>query len=105
MQPQIEDFARKVGIDELVLVTPILDGWCGKVNENKEEIAPSEKCVRISETRPKPPAPCPSVRRIIVTWDGMMLPCCHDQFSYGNIFEDTLDRSYWARTEENRGKK
>lgn len=97
--PQIEEFARKVGIDELVLVTPILDGWGGKVNENKEEIAPSEKWIRVSENRPKPPAPCPSVRRIIFTWDGMMLPCCHDvhgEYSYGNIFKDSLNESYWS---------
>lgn len=99
--PLIEEFSRRVGIDELVLVTPILDGWGGKVNENKEDITPSEKWIRVSENRLKPPAPCPSVRRIIITWDGRMLPCCHDvhaEHSYGNIFEDTINNSYWSKT-------
>jgi radical SAM protein with 4Fe4S-binding SPASM domain len=97
--PLIEDFSRTIGIDELVLVTPILDGWGGKVNQDKEMIKPSEKWIRVSETRAKPPAPCPSVRKIVISWDGMMLPCCHDvhgEYSYGNIFEKSLDETYWS---------
>jgi len=97
--PLIEEFAQKVGIDELVLVTPILDGWGGKTNQHKDEIKPSEKWLRVSENRPKPPAPCPSVRKLVITWDGMILPCCHDvhgEYSYGNIFDDSLDETYWS---------
>lgn len=97
--PLIEEFCRSTGIDELVLVTPILDGWGGKINKDKDLIKPSEKWIRVSETRAKPPAPCPSVRKIVVTWDGMLLPCCHDvhgDFSYGNIFESSLDETYWG---------
>jgi hypothetical protein len=35
----------------------------------------------------------------VITWDGMMLPCCHDvhgEYSYGNIFEKSMYETYWS---------
>lgn len=77
--------------DKLTLVSPIISGWGGKVNEIN---IPSEKYSRIKAK----PFSCPKILDIVITWEGDVLPCCYDShgdFAYGNLLNESFEAVYW----------
>ena len=96
-EKELEDiisYLKDKDINHLYFIKPILDNWGGKKNFDSSNIKPSDKWLRYDK---KPPSPCPAVNRLVITWDGNMLPCCHDVnglYSYGNII---TNNSFWSK--------
>jgi len=90
---QITRFIKTCKIDDHRLITPLMTGWGGKVNTDIDKLGNEKYLVKGSK-----PDVCPSLFRMVVTWDGEVLPCCNDihgQYSFGNIFESSFEDIFW----------
>jgi MoaA/NifB/PqqE/SkfB family radical SAM enzyme len=90
---QIILFVKTCSIDDHRLITPIMTGWGGKVNTDTDKLGNEKYVIKGGK-----PDICPSLFRMVVTWDGKVLPCCNDvhgQYSFGNIFENSFEDVFW----------
>lgn len=75
------------------IIKPIITGWGGKENHDIEKLGDSG---RVKDQKPKI---CPSLFRMAITWDGLVLPCCNDvhgENRFGNIFEQEFNDIMWG---------
>jgi len=100
---KVKNFAKKINVDELALVRPILDwGYRSLPDSSKEWLATDEKYRRYTREGKlkKPLNYCTWIWTPVITWDGNIIPCCYDYDSnilLGNIFEKPFYEIYWSK--------